>query len=168
MRVILRLLVFGCAFATAGNATAQTKFAGKCSQGKPDPNHVVRVADGANHVMTLGQVTCTWSSGDIAGAALKDEIDTVVSDMKGTTSHDRGYGVGSAASGDTYYVRFDGTTTLKGEVPTTSTCNWTFYGGTGKLRGLTGRGTCTGTFDATGAAVFDVVGEYAIAAAKTK
>ena len=113
MRVILRLLVFGCAFATAGNATAQTKFAGKCSQGKPDPNHVVRVADGANHVMTLGQVTCTWSSGDIAGAALKDEIDTVVSDMKGTTSHDRGYGVGSAASGDKYYVRFDGTTTLK-------------------------------------------------------
>jgi hypothetical protein len=65
-------------------------------------------------------------------------------------------------------VRFDGTTTFKGEAPTTATCNWTFYGGTGKLRGLTGKGTCTGTFDATGAAVFDVVGEYSIAAAKTK
>ena len=45
--------------------------------------------------------------------------------------------------------------------------DWTVYGGTGKLRGLTGKGTCTGTFDANGAAVFEV-GEYAIAAAKTR
>ena len=75
---------------------------------------------------------------------------------------------GTAANGDKYYVRFDGTTNLKGETPTSGTCTFTFTGGTGKLRGLTGKGTCTGTFDATGAAVFDVVGEYSIAAAKTK
>jgi hypothetical protein len=50
--------------------------------------------------------------------------------------------------------------------PTKGTCNWTFYGGTGRLRGLTGKGTCTDTFDATGGAVFDVVGQYSIAAAK--
>jgi hypothetical protein len=47
-----------------------------------------------------------------------------------------------------------------------ATCKWTFYGGTGKLRGLTGKGTCTGTFEATGAAAFDIVGEYSIAAAQ--
>jgi len=129
---------------------------------------MIPVGDRPNHTMFLAKVTCTWSSGEIAGVALKDEIDTVSSDMTGTTSRDRGYGVGSTASGDKYFVRFDGTTTYKGETPTTATCTWSFSGGTGKLRGLTGKGTCTGTYDATGAAVFDVVGEYSIAAPKPK
>jgi hypothetical protein len=40
--------------------------------------------------------------------------------------------------------------------------------GTRMLRGLTVKGTCTGRFDATGGAVFDVVGEYSIAACKPK
>jgi hypothetical protein len=168
MRLILRLLVFGCVLASALSASAQTKFTGKCSQGKPDPNHVLPVDDGGHHAMILGQVTCTWSSGDLAGVALKSEVDTVVIDMSGTTSHDRGYGVGSAANGDKYYVRFDGTTKYKGEAPTTATCTWAFYGGTGKLKGLTGKGTCSGIFDASGGAVFDMVGEYSLAAAKTK
>jgi hypothetical protein len=92
---------------------------GEVQPGKPDPNHLTRVADDANHFMMLSQVTCIWSSGEIASVALKDEVDTVVADTVGSTSHDRGYGVGSAANGDKYYVRFDGTSTLKGEVPTT-------------------------------------------------
>ena len=169
MRLIPRALVFVCVMATAVSAAAQTKFTGKCSQGKPDPNYVVPVGDKPNHALILGKVTCTWSPGaELGGVALKDEVDTVTSDMSGTTSRDRGYGVGMTANGDKYYVRFGGTTTYKGETPTSGTCTWTFAGGTGKLRGLTGKGTCTGTFDAPGAAVFDVPGEYQIPPAKTK
>jgi hypothetical protein len=168
MRLIPRLLVFGCVLASATTVAAQEKFTGKCSQGKPDPNYVLPVGDRPNHTMMLGKVTCTWSAGEIAGVALKEEADTVVSDLSGTTSHDRGYGVGSTADGDKYYVRFDGTTTFKGEAPVDATCKWAFYGGTGKLKGLTGKGTCSGKFDATGAAVFDIVGEYSIAAPKPK
>src|SRR5262245_26607235 len=156
MRMMFRLLVLGCVLAIPLSATAQNKFAGKCSQGKPDPNYIMKVDDRANHALVLGQVTCTWSSGDIAGVALKSEVDTVFSDMTGTTSRDRGYGVGTAENGDKYFVRFDGTTTYKGEAPTTGTCNWTFSGGTGKFKGLKGKGTCTGTFDAAGGAAFDV------------
>ena len=99
---------------------------------------------------------------------LKDEEDTFVSDMSGNTSRDRGYGVGTLANGDKYFVRFDGTTTYKNSSPTTATCTWSFTGGTGTLKGLTGKGTCTGTFDATGAAVFDSQGEYRVGATKTK
>jgi len=168
MRLIPRLLVVGCVLATAASAAAQEKFSGKCSQGKPDPNHVIPVADRAKHAMVLQQVTCTWSGGELAGVALKDEVDTVTSDMIGTSSRDHGYGVGTNANGDKYYVRFDGTTTFKGDAPTAGTCNWTFTGGTGKLRGLTGKGTCKGTFDATGAAVFDIEGTYSIAPSKAK
>ncbi len=168
MRLTSRWLVFGCVLATAATATAQSKFSGNCSQGKPDPNHVIPVGDRANHALILAKFTCTWSAGEVAGLALKDEVDTVFSDMAGTTSRDRGYGVGTAVNGDKYYVRFEGTTTYKGETPTAGTCAWTFSGGTGKLRGLTGKGTCSGTFDATGAAVFDMQGDYSIATAKAK
>ena len=86
MRLMFRLLVFGCVLASAVSASAQTKFTGKCSQGKPDPNHVLKVDNRPNHALVLGQVTCTWSSGDISGVALKSEVDTVFSDMAGTTS----------------------------------------------------------------------------------
>ena len=164
MRLILRSLVLGCVFATATSAAAQTKVTAKCSQGKPDPNHLIVIDDRPQHAMYLGKVTCTFSAGEFGGDALKSEVDTVMGEMTGTTSHDRGYGVGSTASGDKYYVRFSGTTTYKGEVPTAATCNWTFTGGTGKLEGLTGKGTCTGTYDASGGATFDIVGEYSIKA----
>ena len=36
------------------------------------------------------------------------------------------------------------------------------------MKGLTGKGTCTGKFDASGAAVFDIQGVYQVPAAKAK
>ena len=166
MRLIPRLLVVGCVLASAASAAAQSKFVGKFSQGKPDPNHVIVVDDRPHHALVLGKATGTWSAGEIAGDALKDQVGTVMSDMTGATSRDRGYGLGTTASGDKYYVRFDGKTTYKGEAPSTGTCTWSFSGGTGKLKGLTGKGTCTATYDASGGATFDVVGEYSIAPPK--
>jgi hypothetical protein len=72
------------------------------------------------------------------------------------------------ASGDKYFVRFDGTTTYEKNAPASGTCTWNFSGGTGNLKRLTGKGTCTGKYDATGAAVFDIQGEYQVAATKAK
>ena len=168
MRLIPRLLVLGFVLATATSAFAQSKFAGKCSQSKPDPNYMIAIDDHPGHAMTLGKVTCTWSSGDLGGDAVKEEVDTSTSEVTGTTFHDRGFGVGSTASGDKYYVRFESKGSIKGEMPTVATCTWAFAGGTGKLKGLTGKGTCAGTFDASGGATFDIVGEYALATPKGK
>jgi hypothetical protein len=132
-----------------------------------DPNYVIPVGDKRTHSLMLAKVVCTWVPGaELAGVALKDEIDAFTSEMNGMTSKDHGFGVGTAANGDKYYVRFDGTTTFKGEAPTAATCTWSFTGGTGKLNGLTGKGTCSATFDTTGASVFDIQGEYQLAPAK--
>jgi hypothetical protein len=76
--------------------------------------------------------------------------------------------VGTLTSGDQYFVRFSGTTALKNGAPATATCTWNFTGGTGKLKGLTGKGTCTGTVDSTGGAVFDIQGGYQVGATKPK
>jgi hypothetical protein len=119
-------------------------------------------------VIALSQAKCTWTKAELAGVALKDENDVYTSDMGATTSHDQGYGVGTLANGDKYFVRFQGTTTIANNAPVSATCTWTFAGGTGKVKGLTGKGTCTGKFDASGAAVFDIQGVYQVPVAKAK
>jgi len=145
-----------------GRAQAQMKLAGKMTCPKPDPNYAAPVGDRPAHTMSLAAQKCTWSQGELGGNRLKDEADTFTSDVTGNLSHDRGYGVGSLASGDKYFVRFKGTTTLKGEAPVGAQCTWKFTGGTGKLKGLTGKGTCTGTFSTDGTSSWDIQGDYTI------
>lgn len=166
MKRFMTGIVVAVMLAITVSAMAQTKFEGKCSQGKPDPNYTVPVGDKPDHTIVLAKTTCTWSSGDLGGDKLKTEDDVYTSDMSGKMSRDHGYGIGTTASGDKYFLRFDGTTKFEKNVPTSGNCTWNFTGGTGKLKGLTGKGTCTGKFDANGAAEFDIAGEYTIPAAK--
>jgi hypothetical protein len=168
MNCLMMAMTVAVVIATASSAAAQSKFSGKCNQGKPEPNYTLPVGDHGDHAIVLAKVKCTWTSGELGGVALKEEDDVYTSDMSGKLSHDKGYGVGTLADGDKYFVRFEGTTTIEKNAPVSGTCNWTFTGGTGKLKGLTGKGTCSGKFDATGAAVFDIQGDYSVGAAKAK
>jgi hypothetical protein len=45
-------------------------------------------------------------------------------------------------SGDKTYTCFEGTFTLKGGVPQTASRSWALSGGTGKFKGIKGKGTC--------------------------
>jgi hypothetical protein len=152
------------ALVTTGAAQSSTKLAAKMECATPNPNHVLPVADTAKHAMSLGASKCTWSEGTIGGQPLKTEDDAIASDATGNTSHDRGYGVGSVGNGDKYFVHFKGTTTMKDGAPVSSDCTWKFTGGTGKLNGIKGKGTCKGTFRPDGKVAFDVKGEYQLAA----
>ena len=153
------------ALVTTGAAQTPMKLAGKMECAAPDPSHMLPVADTAQHAMSLSAAKCTWSEGTLGGERLKNEDDAIASDATGNTSHDRGYGVGSVANGDKYFVHFKGTTALKNGAPVSGDCTWKFTGGTGKLKGITGKGTCKGTFQPDGKAVWDVKGEYQLAAA---
>ena len=160
MRIALCIACGLFALAPAERSQAQTKLAAKMTCAKPDPNYNAPVGDDAHHVLTLVSQKCTWSQGELGGDRLKDETDTFTSDVSGNLSHDRGYGAGSVASGDKYVVKFKGTTTLNGEKPVSAECTWSFKSGTGKLKGLTGKGTCKGTFRADGTSTWDIQGEY--------
>jgi hypothetical protein len=169
MRKMSLLAMGAFVLAMAASAEAQTKFAGICNQSKADPSYMLPVGDTPGHSIMLGKTKCTWTKAELAGVALKDEDDVFTSDMNGATAHDKGYGVGSLANGDKYFVHFEGTTKVEKNAPVSATCTWTFAGGTGTLKGLTGKGTCTGKFDASGAAVFDIQGTYQVSpAAKGK
>lgn len=152
------------ALVTTSAAQTSMKLDGKQECAKPEPNYTVPVADTAKHALSLGVVKCTWSEGTIGGERMKTEEDTFVSDATGNISHDRGYGAGSVANGDKYFVHFKGTSTLKDNAPVSAKCTWKFTGGTGKLKGITGKGTCKGTFHPDGRAAWQIKGDYRLKA----
>ena len=159
------LMLLGCgllALSVSTSAQAQMKLSAKQQCAKPDPTYAVPVADGSGHVLMLSAQKCTWMEGKLGDERLAEETDTVFSDVKGSASHDRGYGVGNVEGGDKYFLRFEGTGTMKNNAPQDARCTWNFTGGTGKLAGLAGKGTCKGTFASDGTASFEMLGEYTI------
>jgi hypothetical protein len=99
-------------------AVGQTKMSGTESCGQPSSQQALEVGDHPGHAMVIGRWHCTWTKPfEIWGVQAKDDINTQFSDSSGNTAHVRGYSVGTMNDGDKLYVRFQGTLTLKGEVP---------------------------------------------------
>ena len=67
-----------------------------------------------------------------------------------------------------FFVSFRDSAAVKAGQPGEAKGTWSYTGGTGKLKGITGKGTYTATNNADGTSVVDVEGEYAIPAAAPK
>jgi len=78
----------------------------------------------------------------------------------GTLTSGRGVEWGTMANGDKYFVRYEGTATAKEGAPPTISGTWSFTGGTGKLKGLTGKGTYKGKGNPDGSATLEVQGDH--------
>jgi hypothetical protein len=141
--------------------SAQTKISGTISCAKADPMNSIETGDGAGTVMNLVKVQCTWTKTfDMAGVTVKDGSSVAASEMHGGKTKDHGIHVGTMANGDKYYVHFQSTGTVKPDHSGTGSGTWSFEGGTGKLKGLTGKGTYKQTNNADGTGVAEVEGEY--------
>jgi hypothetical protein len=91
----------------------------------------------------------------------------ITSDGSGTKFRLNGYLVSNMANGDKVFVRFSGTETMtKDGKPDTSVGTWSYTGGTGKFKGITGKGTYKGKADASGNLVSEAEGEYTLPAKK--
>lgn len=156
------VLVFLGAAALAATVTAQTKISGEL-QCKSEPPTPVAIPDQPNHAYAIVKATCTWSKGfEMGGSAVKDGIETISLEMLGDHGSDRGYFAGTMANGDTYTVKFSGTSHSKDGKPAGSEGTWSFTHGTGKLKGLKGKGTYKGTSGADGAVTSHIEGEYSL------
>ena len=157
----INFVLLSCLLLTiATAASAQTKFSGISQCAKADPVYTVPVGDRPDHMMSLIKDKCTWTSGEIRGVQVKEEDDTIVSDISGSRSRDRGNGVGTLANGDKAFVQFQGTNTIKDKMPVTTQGTWSFTGGTGKMKGLSGKGTYKGKWNPDGTSTFEIEGEY--------
>ena len=159
-------LAFAGFILAAACAGAQTKISGTIQCAKPDPQNAIPVNDRPGHAFVVMKGKCTWTKPiELAGVQAKTGEDTVFSEADGTKGRDSGYDVTTMANNDQFAVRFSGTSTMTkdGNLQAQSG-TWSFIHGTGKLKGITGKGTFSGKGNADGSVTTDVEGEYQIPA----
>lgn len=147
----------------SATAAAQTKVTGTAQCGKPDPQHMVPVGDRPEHSLGVAQLKCTYTKPmEIGGDKSKDGVSTETTDVSGNTSHARGFHVATMESGDKFFVWYQGTGTSKDGALVELKGNWGFTGGSGKLKGIKGKGTYTCAPSGDGLSC-EVEGEYELA-----
>jgi hypothetical protein len=162
------LLVTGLA-ACAALGWGQTKISGTGKCDKPETQQSIDVGDRAGHALLLVKQQCTWTT-PIEMEGLKSKTYTVTSIGDASTNRvlltkqqDNGYVVVTMDNGDQAFVRFRGSSSMDKGQPVGGEGTWSYTGGTGKLKGITGKGTYKNTNGED-----QVEGEYSIAAAKSK
>ena len=143
--------------------SAQTKISGTAQCGKPDPQHTIPVGDRPDHSLGVAQLKCTWTKPmEIEGAKSKDGVSTGTDDISGNTGRAHGFHVSTMDSGDKFFVWYQGTETMKDGALVSQKGNWGFTGGSGKLKGIKGKGTYTCTASGDGSSC-EVEGDYELA-----
>ena len=144
-------------------AVAQTKVSGTSTCGKPDQQQKIDVGDKPGHAFAISQGKCNWTKPmDLAGIQTKEDVVTTFAEITGAGAQSHGVVVGTMSNGDAMRVRIQGKDAYKDEKLQTSDGTWSFVGGTGKLKGIKGKGTYKGKPDAAGNVVYDIAGEYEI------
>ena len=127
--------------AFAGSALAQNHTSGTIKCGKQDTSQSIDVGDQPGHTLTVEKGSCTWSVPyEMAGLKSTTITETDSVDVNGPKAQVRGYAVTTMDNGDKAYVRYQGTGIVKDGVPT-GEGTWSYTGGSGKLKGLKGKGT---------------------------
>jgi hypothetical protein len=90
----------------------------------------------------------------------KENIGAGFDEITGNKSHNQGCVVNTWANGDKSYVRTQSSATLKDGTIESADGTWSSTGGTGKLKGIKGKGTYEGKGAPDGSVTYDVQGEY--------
>ena len=137
-----RFLVVAAVCFCAATTNAQTKVSGTAQCGKPDPMHIVPVGDRPEHSMAVEQFKCAWTKPmEIGADKSKDGVSTETAEITGNTSKAHGVHVATMESGDKFFVWYTGTGTSKDGAVVEVKGSWGFSRGTGKLKGIKGKGT---------------------------
>lgn len=150
----------------AASAPAQTKqsFSGKCA--KPEVLQTLPAGDKEGHAYLLQQGKCETATGEVEGA--KSKQGAFAEHGESTATRIQGWGtyVESYDSGDKIFYAYHTTAAVKDGVITTGGNTYQIAGGTGKMKGIKGSGTCKLKGNADGSLDFACTGEYTMAAAK--
>ncbi len=148
--------------AFAGSALAQTQFSASSKCAKPDNSQSIEVDDHPGHMLVIEKGSCTWSTSvEMAGLKSAGYTYTESLDVNGAKLQVHGYVVITMDNGDKAYGRYLGAGTMKGDT-TTGGGTWSYTGGTGKLKGLKGKGTNKVSSTSDGGAETQLEGEYSL------
>jgi hypothetical protein len=155
------LLFLGVLVAVSLSAATKTSGTASC---RPDPASPAPVAanDKPNHSFVVAKAQCTWTGFSVAGDQYKDGVSISMGEISGDTNSYHGYHVATTNTGDTSVFKIQGSAKLKDGKPVSNAGTWSFTSGTGKLKGITGKGTYRGTANADGSMSYKVEGEYSL------
>lgn len=161
MKRFLMIIAAVCFLATT--AAAQTKVSGTAQCGRPDPAHAIPVGDRPDHSLALEQFKCTYTKPlEIEGDKSKDGMSTETGDISGYAARARGFHVVTMESGDKAFFWYQGRAKSKDGAALEAKGNWGLTGGSGKLKGIKGKGTYSCTPSGDGLSC-EVEGEYQLA-----
>jgi hypothetical protein len=143
--------------------SAQTKASGTaaCTSDPASPAPVA-LTDKPNHAFAVDRAECTWTKFAVAGLQYKDGVSTTLNEITGDASSFNGYHVATMTNGDTTVARFQGSGKMKDGKPVSGEGTWSFTSGTGKAKGIKGKGTFKGTANADGSMTYQVDGKYSL------
>jgi hypothetical protein len=160
------MTIAGLAFLLVSAAGAQTKFTGTLQCSKGDPSYSIEVTDHPGHTYTLVKDTCKWTSDTVInGLKITDDTGVATGEASATKSTATGSRVATMDNGDKLFVSVHDSSPVKDNMPTDIEGTFTFTGGTGKMKGIKGKGTYKVTPAADGTAAVSVEGEYTMPAA---
>ena len=138
---------------------AQTKISGTTTC-KSDPQTAVPLSDRPDRSVAVGRAQCTWTGFTINGIATKAGVSTDFDELTADGVSFHGYHVATMANGDTTVAKYEGKAKMKDGKPVGSDGSWTYEGGTGKMKGIKGKGTFKGTPNADGSVTYQIDGDY--------
>jgi hypothetical protein len=159
------LVMSGLVVIAAAATPAQTKhdFSGKCA--KPEVLQTVPAGDKEGHAFMLQQGKCETTAGEVAGQKSKQGAFSEHDEATGT--HSRGWGVyvETYENGDKVFYSYQTTGTTKDGAFVSGGNKYQITGGTGKMKGIKGAGSCKLTGNASGGLDYACTGDYTIAEA---
>jgi hypothetical protein len=155
------LLFLGVLVAVSLSAATKTSGTATCKSDPASPPPVA-LSDMPNHSFAIGKAQCTWTGFSVAGQEYKEGVSISLGEISGDTNSYHGYHVATTATGDKTVSKFEGSGKLKDGKPVGESGTWTFTSGTGKLKGIKGKGTYKGTPNADGTMTYKVEGEYTL------
>ena len=127
----------------------------------PSQEHVLPVEGRLNHSYAVNQLKCTWTKPWVVrGVASTEGVATAVVEDHGSWSHTSGTFVDTMVNGDRGYYHYEFKTAIKDGRPNISAHKWELLGGTGKLKGAKGKGSCEATPQEDGKIIYECQGKY--------
>ncbi|HET7452789.1 MAG TPA: hypothetical protein VFL12_08620 [Thermoanaerobaculia bacterium] len=155
-----RLLFLLGMLAAVGLSADTTSGVATCTQAPASP---VALTDKPNHAFAIGKSQCGWTGFELGGLASKSGVATDLEEITGDSEATvRGYFVSTMINGDTHVARYQGSAKMKDGKFVSGQGTFVFTSGTGKLKGIKGKGTYKGTPNPDGTISFKVEGEYRV------
>lgn len=149
------------ALGSAASAQKPLKVNWSCTP--PNPAQQIAVPDQANHAYVIEQVHCTASTGsEIGGIKQKDGTGVEFVEPNGANAKGHGIFVETLANGDKITYSYTLTGMMANGMMQSGSNAWTATSGTGKMKGITAKGTCTAKGKPDGSADFVCSGTYTL------